>query len=224
MNKIKHIYETYHLAEWIEIGVNLLFFVVSLIPALKSKEENQISVALFFLVISLAEMFIFFWNLRAKKKGSINRAQAGMLMVTGDVLLLMHTLSIIAIMYEMRIKDETPLMASHLAITIMYGIFTIWRLVVGVIRVVKSEKKDAYQIALSGLMLVCLVYTFSLFVDYMLIVNTAVDYVWPRYIMVAVMGATTISLAIWMQVRAIYILKNGWTGAGNDESGVKKEL
>ncbi len=215
--KIKQFYDKYYIADWIEIGFNFLFFVVSLIPALKAKEGHQISVALFFLVVTLAEMFLFFWNLRAKKRGCLIRTQAAMLIVAGDILLLMHTLSIIAIMYEMGLKDETPLMASNLVFAIAYGIFAILRLVIGVIRVVKSEKKDAYQMALSGFMLVCLVYTFALFVDYMLIVNKAADLRWPGYIMIALMGATTISLAIWMQVRAIRFLKHGWTEEHNHE-------
>ena len=216
--KIKHFYEKYYIGDWIEIGFNLLFFVVSLIPALKAKKEHQISVALFFLVVALAEMFLFFWNLRAKKRGTLIKTQATILMVAGDILLLMHTLSIIAIMYEMRLKDETPLMASNLVFAIAYGIFAIWRLVIGVIRVVKSERKDAYQIALSGFMLVCLVYTFALFVDYMLIVNNAADLLWPRYIMIALMGATTSAQAIWMQVKSIQFLKHGWTEEHNHES------
>ena len=214
----KGFYEKYYIGDWIEIGFNLLFFFVFLIPALKAEEEHQISVALFFLVVSLAEMFLFFWNLRAKKKGSVIKTQAAMLMVAGDILLLMHTLSIIAVMYEMRLKDETPLMASNLVFAIVYGIFAIWRLVIGVMRVVKSERKDAYQIALSGFMLVCLVYTFALFVDYMLIVNNAADLLWPRYITIALMGITTIALAIWMQVRSIRFLKHGWAEERERES------
>ena len=214
----KGFYEKYYIGDWIEIGFNLLFFVVSLIPALKAEEEHQISVALFFLVVSLAEVFLFFWNLRAKKKGSVIKTQAAMLMVAGDILLLMHTLSIIAVMYEMRLKDETPLMASNLVFAIAYGIFAIWRLVIGVMRVVKSERKDAYQIALSGFMLVCLVYTFALFVDYMLIVNNAADLLWPRYITIVLMGITTIALAIWMQVRSIRFLKHGWAEERERES------
>ena len=215
--KIKHFYEKYYIGDWIEIGFNLLFFVVSLIPALKAKEEHQISVALFFLVVALAEMLLFFWNLRAKKRGTLIKTQAAMLMVAGDILLLMHTLSIIAIMYEMRLKDETPLMASNLVFAIAYGVFAIWRLVIGVIRVVKSKRKDAYQIALFGFMLICLVYTFALFVDYMLIVNNAAHLLWPRYIMIALMGATTIAQAIWMQVKSIQFLKHGWTEEHNHE-------
>ena len=215
--KIKEAYAKYYIADWIEIGSNLLFFVLSFIPALGSKEEHQMSVAMFFLVISIAELILYFWEHGPKKKGSTVRAQAGMLLVTGDILLLMQTVSIIAIMYEMRIKDDTPLMASNLFLAISYGIFAIWRMVTGIHRIIKNGKKDAYQAALSGVMMVCAVYTFSLFVDYMLIVNNAANYIWPRYFMIAYMGATTLLLAIWMQIKAINILKNGWMSASEPD-------
>ena len=211
--KIKNAYARYHIADWIEIGANLLFFVLSFIPALDARDEHQMAVAMFFLVISIAELILYFWEYGPKKKGSTIKAQAGMLLVTGDILLLMHTVSIIAIMYEMRIKDDVPLMASNLALAIAYGVFAIWRLVTGISRILKNGKKDAYQAALSGVMMVCAIYTFSLFVDYMLIANSARNFVWPRYVMMAYMGATTVLLAIWMQIKAIHILKNGWQSA-----------
>ena len=107
----------------------------------------------------------------------------------------------------LRLKEKTPLMASSIILAVTYGVFTFFKIVMSVRGIIMKRRMNQYLETLSYIGWISAVYTLSLFTDYILIAKGTDNYLWPRYLMVSVMGLTTIILGILMLVKSISALR-----------------
>ena len=129
------------------------------------------------------------------------------MLVSVAVLLLMHSITLIAVFYQLLIKEKTPLMASLKVLAIVYGVYAIVKIATSIRGIVVKQKINRYAETLSYLGWVSAVYTFCLFTNYLLIAEKADNLIWARYIVISVMGLTTIVLAFLMFKKAIRDLR-----------------
>ena len=125
------------------------------------------------------------------------------MLVAAIILLLMHSTVLIAILYQLLVKEKTPLMASLKTLTIVYGVYTLVKIISSLRGMVAKKKMNKYQKTLSYLGWISAVYTLCLFTNYLLIAEKADNLTWARYIMISAMGLTTFVLGILMTVEAI---------------------
>ncbi len=201
--ELKILSRKYYLPEIMGIVSALLMALVSLIPALQAFDMRQMTVALFFLMLFGLKLLLFVWNRKAEGTYYEKREQAKMMLVSAIVLLLMHSVAIVAVLYQLLSSKKTPLMASLKVLAIVYGVYAIVKIATSIRGIVIKQKINRYSETLSYLGWVGAVYTICLFTNYLLITEKADYLIWARYIMISIMGLTTIVLAFLMFKKAI---------------------
>ncbi len=202
INTIKNLIEKYHLRDLTGVVSSLIMAFVSYIPLLRESDLRQVAVVTFFFVMFALRLGLFVWNHKVAGTAKEDREQAKMMLVSSIVLLLMQATFLTAIVYQLLFKKGTPLMASQVILAIIYGVYALARIVLSIRRIIVRRKLNFYEETLSYIGWISALYALALFTNYILIAQKAYNYVWPRYIMVAVIGFTIFQLAIVMMIKA----------------------
>lgn len=199
--------ERHRLSELASIASSLVMAVVSYVPVYLGYDRHQLAVATFFAVLFVLRSVLFLWERRVEGTRREKREQAKMMLLSALVLLLMHSTFLIAVIYQLISKKDVPLMASAVALAITYGVYAIVKIALLVRRAIIGRDKNLYDKTLARIGWISAFYTLALFTNYLLINQHANDYVWPRYIMIAAVGLSTIVLGTKMLVTSISTLR-----------------
>lgn len=203
IESIKELNSHYHLIELAGIVSSLIMAIASYVPVFQLYDMRQLTIVIFFLMMFGLKLWLFLWNRQVDGTSRMKHEQAKMMLVAAIILLLMHSTVLIAILYQLLVKEKTPLMASLKTLTIVYGVYTLVKIISSLRGMVAKKKMNKYQKTLSYLGWISAVYTLCLFTNYLLIAEKADNLTWARYIMISAMGLTTFVLGILMTVEAI---------------------
>ncbi|MCR4938742.1 MAG: hypothetical protein K5930_01375 [Treponemataceae bacterium] len=207
ITEIKVITKKYHLSELCGIASSLILMLLSLIPIFQGGNIYQMSVILFFFMMFALRLWLFLWNRRVSGRAGEQKAQAKMMLVSAIILLLMHSQILLAVLYQLLVSDKIPVMASLQVLAIVYGTYAVGKLILSVRSYSVKRRMNKYAETLSYLGLLNAMYTLSLFTNYLLLARKAVEYNWPRYIMISLVGIMSFLLAIIMLVKAVKELR-----------------
>lgn len=207
-SEIKTLAKEAHMGELAGIASALIMTVVSYIPVLRTYEMQQLAIVVFFLTLFALKLCLFLWNRSVAGTEREAREQAKMMLVSAIVLLLMHATFLIAVLYQLLIKDTVPLMASTLILAIAYAVYTTGKVAVSIRSIVVKRKMNQYIETLSYLSWISAVYTLCLCTDYLLIAKDAYNYIWLKYIMISLMGLTNLILGLIMIRKAVKVLRS----------------
>ena len=181
--------------------------VISYIPIFQTADMRQLAVVLFFLTIFAIRLWLFLWNRKICGTNRESQEQSKMMLASAVIILLMHSTILIGVLFMLRLKEKTPLMASSIILAVTYGVFTFFKIVMSVRGIIMKRSMNQYLETLSYIGWISAVYTLSLFTDYILIAKGTDNCLWPRYLMVSAMGLTTFFLGIMMLVKSISALR-----------------
>ena len=207
LSELKAWNQNYHISEIFGIMTALVMAVISYIPIFHTADMRRLAVVLFFLTIFAIRLWLFLWNRKICGTNRESQEQSKMMLASAVIILLMHSTFLIGVLFMLRIKEETPLMASSIILAVAYGVFTFFKIVMSVRSIIMKRRMNQYIETLSYIGWISAVYTLSLFIDYILIATGTDNYLWPRYLMVSVMGLTTFFLGIMMLVKSISALR-----------------
>jgi len=207
ITELKLITKKYHLSELCGIASALILMLISLIPMLQGGNLYQLSVILFFFMMFALRLLLFLWNRRVSGSSVEKKSQAKMMLLSSIVLLLMHSQILIAVLYQLLVSDKIPVMASLQVLAIVYGSYAVGKLILSLRSYSVKRRMNKYAETLSYLGLLNAMYTMSLFTNYLLLARKAVDYNWPRYVMISLVGIMSFVLAIIMLVKAVKDLR-----------------
>ena len=199
--------EMFHVTDVAGIVASFVMMLISLVPLFVEYDVYQLAVAAFCIVIFGLRFVLLVWDTRVTFTPAEDREEAKMMLVTAIVMALMHSTCLIATVYELILRDGVPLVARHKTLAIAYGAFAFGKIIISVIGMIRRKESDLYFQTLSYIGWLSAIYTLSLFTNYIIIANGALNYNWPKYIMIAVMGLTTISLSLVMLVKSLKELR-----------------
>lgn len=199
--------EMFHLTDLAGIVASFVMALISLVPLIVNFELYQLAVVVFFVIIFALRLVLFIWDTRVTFTPIEAHEEAKMMLVTSIVMALMHSTCLIATVYQLILQDEIPFVARYKMLAIVYGAFAFGKIILSMIGMIRRKKSDLYFQTLSYIGWLSAIYTMTLFTNYILIANGALDYNWPKYIMIAVLGLTTISLSFVMLVKSVRALR-----------------
>lgn len=207
IDKIIGFCERFHLTDIAGIVASFVMALISLVPLVVNFELYQLAVVVFFVIIFALRLALFIWDMRVTFTPIEAREEAKMMLVTSIIMALMHSTCLIATVYQLILKDEIPFVARYKMLAIVYGAFAFGKIIISIVGMVRRKKSDLYFQTLSYIGWLSAIYTLTLFTNYILIANGALNYNWPKYIMIAVLGLTTISLSLVMLMKSTKALR-----------------
>ena len=197
----------YQLLEILGIAVSLLMAIISYIPVFAARNMDQLSPSIFFFILFVLKLGLFIWNRYAVKNHTEVKSQALMMLFSSMVVLVLHSVILTAMCYQIFERKDTPVMASQLELALAYGTYATVKIAMSIRSLKKKKKINYYYETLTYMGWICALYTLTLFTDYILIVQGSDDYKWPRYLMIAVTGLVTLFDGLMMIIKSSNKLK-----------------
>lgn len=207
VRRLRNLYRSYQISEVGGIITALFMAVISFFPVIMIYDFYQLSVALFFLVIFIIRLALFIWNQIVKGTRNQKTEQALMMLVTAIAFLLTNAIFLMALFYQLIIKDRIPFLGRYMILTVVYGIYAFGKIAISFYNMFTKRKQSMYHETLCNISWISAVYSLALFTNYLLIAKGMFNYTWPKYLMIAVMGFVTLLLSFIMVVKSLSVLK-----------------
>ena len=193
-------------SEIIGIAVSALMVLVSCVPLFQGFRFYKLTVTSYFFIIFLIRMFLFLWNNRTQGSADQHRQHAKLMFFSGILLLLAHVTFLIAIIFQMLIRQDTSLISSTLAFTVIYGEYAFLRVAFSIRSLATKRKEGLHAEMLAYMNWISALYTLALFTEHLLTLTEGSNLIWLKCLMISILGMIVFSLAMTMLIKSIRIL------------------